>query len=141
VIAGIVFLAFELQQNNELMEAEARANQLDARLAHTAKLIEGVDLSSIGFKVDRGEELTPKEQYQMRLFAIYMYIQWEWQHREYVAGTLGEEDLPVAGWRNIVRDNNEEVESLYLAAWRTYSSSGARSDAYVQFMNDHVFGE
>jgi hypothetical protein len=40
VIAGIVFLALELQQNNELLGAEARATRVGSRQADNSLVLE-----------------------------------------------------------------------------------------------------
>ena len=59
VIAGIAFLAFELRQNNDLLEAEARARRTEIRIS-------GADLISSNPELNRAltleagrETLTP----------------------------------------------------------------------------------
>ena len=63
VIAGIVFLAFELRQNNELMEAEARFNRLTvSREAYNILSTNG-ELAEIIVKANNNESLTEVEHY------------------------------------------------------------------------------
>jgi hypothetical protein len=98
VLAGIIFLAMELQQNNEILSAQARRDQLDARSAAGALIIANADLSKITYKVSNGDKLTPYEEYRFGRWAYQVFRNWEWQYDEYLEGTLSEEDLPINGW-------------------------------------------
>ena len=66
VIAGIVFLGFELQQNNKLMEAEARdvRNVRIQDFIQQAYMVPG--LAEIILKVREGEPLTAIEKIKLR---------------------------------------------------------------------------
>ncbi len=71
VIAGIVFLAVELQQNNELLrvEVELSRNETTAELFIT--VAESPELATVLAKYQRDEELTPAEQLQLHSLARY----------------------------------------------------------------------
>ena len=135
VIAGIVFLAIELSQNNELLEAQTRRERLDVRMFYAPLLLDGIAIAPIQYKLRRGEPVTPEEE---EYYWQYTYINlalWEWQFDEYVAGTIGLEELPVEGWRGNVR----LVSTIYADAWEIYSATAARSQEFVAFMNENVF--
>jgi hypothetical protein len=100
VIAGIIFLAFELQQNNELLRAEARANQLEARRGSSLQLTTNPQLATIVYKLGNGESVTPEERYQFTWLARDLFVRWQWQFEEYQRGLIEEESLPVNGWAN-----------------------------------------
>ena len=100
VIAGIVFLGIELQQNNELLAAQARKDQLDARAVTLESITENSELALLSFKLENGDELTPLEQHRFEAWATNVFISWEWQYDEYQAGTLGGDDVPSGGWSN-----------------------------------------
>ena len=95
VIAGIIFLGFELQQNNELLAAQARRDQLDARTVALAAETNDSELALLGFKLASGDELTPVEQYRFEAWAFHLFIQWERQYDEYQAGTLAANEVSV----------------------------------------------
>lgn len=141
VIAGIGFLAIELAQNNDLLEAEARARQLDSRVAYAVQVLDDADIGTISYKAETGQQLSGEEEYYWRLFAIYNFIQWEWQHREYDTGTLAEEELPIEGWRSVVRDLDGDMFPIWVDAWGGYRQRGAISPEYVTFMNENVISE
>ena len=100
VIAGIIFLALELKQNNQLLRAQARRDQLDARAIALAAETKDTDLANLSFKLASGDPLTPFEQYRFEAWAFHLFIQWEWQYGEYRAGTLAADKVSVGGWRS-----------------------------------------
>lgn len=70
VIAGIVFLGFELRQNNELMEAEARATYASMDQTGWGFIIENPDIIEALIRDRNGEALTEADEY--RLNALWM---------------------------------------------------------------------
>ena len=58
IIAGIVFLGYELRQNNELMAAEARATRLSLQADLWGSLAENPGLAALLVKDRSGESLT-----------------------------------------------------------------------------------
>ena len=61
VIAGIVFLAVELQQNNQLMRAEAISTLLETRMVAIGDVIDNDSFAELLLKNRRGEILTDVE--------------------------------------------------------------------------------
>ena len=134
VLAGIIFLAMELQQNNEILSAQARRDQLDARSAAGALVIANADLSEILYKVSNGDKLTPFEEYRFGRWAYQVFRNWEWQHEEYLEGTLSEEDLPVVGWANQFKVHHPMLQNV----WRERKAN--LSPEFVQFIDGSVIG-
>ena len=100
VIAGIVFLAIELRQNNELMEAEARFNRLSIQTGSNTLLAGNTDLAQILAKANRNEELTDAEQLQARNFNVRVLSNMQWTFRE-----VPESEVPVELWRSLHKEN------------------------------------
>ena len=133
VLAGIVFLAVELQQNNEILEAQARRDQFDARSAGGAMLVANSDLAEITYKASNGEELTPFEEYRFARWSYQIFRAWEWQFDEYLAGTLSQGDLPTIGWANQFKN--------YPALQNNWEERKANlSPEFVQFIDKNVIG-
>jgi len=92
VIAGIVFLGLELQQNNELMATAANAAK-DERIEDLMEQIYSVPgLAEISLKAESGESLTESEQLMVRGFQLRTMYGWLPVLRDYNAGRL--ENLP-----------------------------------------------
>ena len=82
VIAGIVFLGFELQQNNELMEAQARYNRLSLSRDAWDKMAENGELEEIKFRSRNGESLTEVERIRVDASMTRFLVNMEWMYRE-----------------------------------------------------------
>lgn len=98
VIAGIVFLAVELRQNNRLLAAQARYSLRQYR-SDIADTIMTPHVLAATHKYALTENVTPAERSAALMTALKVIELWEWQHGEYAAGMLVREKLPVASWR------------------------------------------
>jgi len=65
IIAGIVFLGFELRQNNDLMVSEARATRASIAQDGWGYVIENPDLIDLLIKDRNGEQLTEAEEFRL----------------------------------------------------------------------------
>ena len=134
VLAGIVFLAVELQQNNEILEAQARRDQLEFRSKGGAMLIANPGLAGIAYKARNGEELSPSEQFKFAQWTYQIFRAWEWQFTEYLEGMLTEDELPTVGWANQFKDY-----SLMRSNW--YARKANLSPEFVQYIERNVVGQ
>ena len=98
VLAGIIFVAVELRQNNRLLEAQARYSLRQYR-SDIADTIMTPHVLEATHRYADGESLTPMEQSAALMTALKVIELWEWQHCEYEAGMLKRETLPVDSWR------------------------------------------
>ena len=82
VIAGIIFLAIELRQNNELLAADARFNRLQVTWNGWQSLAENGDLTVlIGFSRN-GEILEGSKQVRVDAVVMRILVAMEWLYRE-----------------------------------------------------------
>ena len=134
VIAGIAFLGFELNQNNALLESQARYNLVVQRAAINDAVREPSVLSAIQ-KQAAGEELDLAQTMTLTGVAARVIESWEWQYGEYQAGLLELRQLPVANWSRLYHGRLGARLPLQ-DIWNTRSSE---MDAeFVQFMTDNV---
>lgn len=110
VIAGIVFLAVELRQNNELLVSQARMNSLLARASYQQYVAtnEG-GIADILLKV-RDQELTGTEQFRLNVHWSLVLNNWASMFREVADGPLSESDMPIRVWAATMRNNPSLVE-------------------------------
>ncbi len=135
VIAGIVFLGIELQQNNELLAAQARRDQLDARAVTLESITENSELALLSFKLENGEELTPLEQHRFEAWAVNNFIQWEWQYNEIQAGSLAG-DVPFGGW-----SRRAQIWPQLREVWRNLPSEGRSpfGPEFIRYVEENIF--
>lgn len=86
VIAGIVFLAYELNQNNENLEAQSKFNYLMSRGEANLQNAHDPVFAEIIIKAGSNVELTPVEQTQLDFYFRYMFVGWEWAYGESLRG-------------------------------------------------------
>lgn len=99
---GIVFLAYELQQNNVLMQAQAGQSLSENRVGNSRAILEMPSVAALAVKLDSGANLTPEEKWQEMAIYQRMMINWEWEYLEFRAGRLAEDQLPINAWvRNL----------------------------------------
>jgi len=98
VIAGIIFLALELRQNNSLLAAQARYSLRQYR-SDIADTIMAPHVLEATHKYASGENLSPAERSAALMTALKVIELWEWQYGEYAAGALGRGKLPLDAWR------------------------------------------
>ncbi len=98
VIAGLIFLAMEIRQNNRLLAAQARYSlrQYRSDIADSLMLPHVIEATH---KWARGEEISPEERSTGLMVAIKIVELWEWQYGEYAAGMLQKSELPIGAWR------------------------------------------
>jgi len=103
VIAGLVFLAMEVRQNNKFLAAQTRYSLRQYRSDVSDSLMLPHVLEAI-HKWARGESVTPAERSTGLMVAMKMVELWEWQYGELAAGMLKQEELPINSWRQWFHD-------------------------------------
>jgi hypothetical protein len=111
VLIGIFFLAIELRQNNELMEAEARFNRVSASAeAYNIRSTNG-ELAEIHVKVNKSQPLTDVELYRFESSHMRFLINMEWIFREMPEDST---DRKYAERRLASALSNNQRRSIYL---------------------------
>jgi len=65
VIAGILFLAIELQQNNDLLSAQARAARIELKTDFEGSVYQSAELAEIIARAHANDELTEAEEIRL----------------------------------------------------------------------------
>lgn len=115
VIAGIVFLALEIRQNNTLMTSQSRENQSAQVLAIQADVFSNPDLSEILIKAGSGESLSAAEQLRLDAFQQRVLLGMQFQFEEFQNGALDRVNL--VAWRAIYRGENSTLRVPLHRAW------------------------
>ena len=132
VIAGIIFLAFEIRQNNELLTVQASYTQFNMVRERRTRLIENVGgLADLVTRQTNGEELSETELMRLLLNWLDIVDSWEWQYRENQAGRLPDDVLNIEDWQILLR--------LYPALREQYERTKPRRDQdFLRFMEERV---
>jgi hypothetical protein len=128
VIAGIAFLAFELNQNNEQLSAQSRYNYYHERIEAQRMLATDGELSSIAVKLFSGDDLSPTEQFRMTFLARAIFITIEYEFIELQRGRITLEEFSIPGKR-------ATFETLEFA-WADYRSIAPED--FVEFVEREI---
>lgn len=88
VVAGIIFLAIELRQNNELLLSESRQAAMSN---DQAALLAGLDNVDIFVKWMSEDQLSVEDQYRLSMIFIVDLRNREFEYAQYLNGVLDEE--------------------------------------------------
>ena len=126
VLGGILLLAYELHQNNELMHVQARFNRLAINTENYTLRVENPDLAEAWKKAYGNEPLSSSERTLVEAFAMRVLLVREWSYKE-----LPESEIPVERWKR----NQNRVEQLRMVFER---EKGDLDPGFVQFMEENV---
>ena len=126
VLGGILLLAYELHQNNELMAVQARFNRLAINTENYTLRVENPDLAEAWKKAYGNETLSSSERTLVEAFAMRVLLVREWSYKE-----LPESEIPVERWKR----NQNRVEQLRMVFER---EKGDLDPGFVQFMEENV---
>ncbi len=133
VIAGIIFLAFELRQNNELLASQARSNLVAAQESYQQNIVANAGgIADIIFKV-RTEEANAVERFRLNVHWSLLINNWASMYGEVESGPLDEDDLTVRLWARTL-DLNPDLEVFWNTAKDDYSAD------FIQFVEKRVMG-
>jgi len=102
VLAGIVFLAFEVRQNNNQLRAQSRFNYFHTRIELSREAATNFNLSQITLKKASGDLLTPQESYHSKMWAVTIITAWRYEFGEYKQGNLTLPELDLANKRRTI---------------------------------------
>lgn len=129
VIAGIIFLALELRQNNSLLEAQTSFAQFSVERERRTRLLENrAGLLEALLKARSGEELTRLERAQLTAHRLDILDSWLWQYRESLVGRLDPRLLNLDNWQALWRQD-EGLQDVY---HRIFARRNADFDRYIE---------
>ena len=134
VIASVVFLALEINQNTTLLEAEARTARAQIRIDAYDHLANNADLIRARIKDRNGETLTEFDEQLLRSSTLAMLTRWQYVFGEWQAGLLQEDELPVADWRISIMGSPVNHKT-----WEEVGRVSFKPD-FVDWMESNVVG-
>lgn len=136
VLVGLLLLAFELNQNRDMIRAQTR-NEIATGVMQLMSLpAENPQLASVVRRGDAGEELTPDEQFQYRRFQIATFRYYENAYYQYRQGMYDEAEFSKQkeAWRGYAGRSPGSV-----AVWCEMRSNF--STGFVEEMDTTIIGE
>ena len=132
VIAGILFLAIEVGQNNALLGAQARTDRVAIRLDAGDQLATNLHLIDAIVKDRAGGPLSPSEELLLEEWYLATLVRFQYVFVENQEGLIEDSYLPVDGWAAVMYK-----EPKMLDVWNRMGERELRPD-FVKFMNEQV---
>ena len=134
VIAGIIFLAVEVQQNSDLLEAETRAVRAASRTNFSALILQNDELLGSIARAEAGESLSAEDELRLYYLGRAVLIGWQSGYREAQLGNVADEAVMID---SMVEDFHEIGDVPRLdKAWERYKRN---LDAdFIRFMEENV---
>lgn len=133
VIGSLIFVAFEIRQNNELLAAEARALRHENR-SHDSnrQFLNNPHLAELVFKSNSGQQLTDVEQFTMERMFNQMLLNFQYVYVETQRGQLDEGDLNPSLMKHAFYSNAGMPKYWQEAAEKQFLPD------FVQWMNENI---
>jgi hypothetical protein len=132
VLIGIVFVALELRQNNELMAAEARFNRVTVSRDAWQAMAENGDYANLLVRARRGEELSETDEFRAKASNMRYLVNMDWIYRE----------LPVdSAERNYMRQSliSASTNPVFLRVWAAEKTHF--SPAFVEWVEQEILAD
>ncbi|MDX1404681.1 MAG: hypothetical protein R3192_09085 [Woeseiaceae bacterium] len=140
VVASIIFLAVEIRQNSELLEAEIRTIRHGFRAADYLLPMEHEQFGIALLKMHNGESLTEYETLILHRSMAVTLFNYQYVFTEYKLGRISESDLPIRVWRLDLDGEND-----YRPGWwpdlREYWEATKHTNfdpEFVEWMDENI---
>jgi len=133
ILAGLVLLAVELNQNNQLMRSAGVISLNEKAMEWNARIAENHEVAEIISKAINSEVLTDTEQIRLRALTNVLLAGWVMDFQQYQTGLVTEEYMNgiVPRYRDALR--NRPYQSVF---WETIKDTYPQD--FVRFMDECV---
>lgn len=139
VIAGIVFLVFELQQNNELLESEIRSTRHIVRRDDYLLPLEHPQLGEALIKHRHGEPLSEYEGIILNRAMMTNLFNLQYVFTEYRQGRIEESAIPIESWRGSFNGDTLSQPGYWPDTQEFWDANKFEFDpSFVQWMEENV---
>ena len=133
VLGGILLLAYELRQNNELLLVEAGQRALENRAGALQRWADdNGEMMQLRLKAVRDDQLTTEEEWRVLSDAGSLFVVWEWEYQQFESGRLAY--IPVAGYRGTL-NRWPYIVDLWNTQLRPFFS-----EDFARFIDEEVLG-
>jgi hypothetical protein len=139
VIAGIIFLGVELQQNNSALEAQTSFALSQNRATSWQVIRDSSELANLFVKLADRQQLTPAEELQVLSHEYSTLVNMQWEFLETRAGRISVDQLPLEGWRGLVHGRSPVKLTSFDRDWE--SLRGLLDPEFVEFFRENVVNE
>lgn len=131
VIAGIVFLAYEIRQNNLYLQEEARNNLFQNRQNGALRRGMNPDIARILYWQETDEPLSELDRRRQADLIMANFLSWQYDYQSVQRGILDSSDLATSGIRT-TWENMAGVEEIWARRKMSFDP------VFVEWMEENV---
>ena len=132
VIAGIAFLATQIQQTNQIMQRDAQNQRDDRQIAINMSIYQDEGLAQILVRQNEGQEISAVEKLRLDYFYTNYFIEWETRFRQIQNGLMDASELNPTGVKRRL-SFNPGMRNFFMQDQRL-----VLSPAFVEWMDENV---
>jgi hypothetical protein len=140
VIAGIVFLGYELRQNNASIEAQIRGTRHIVRRDDFLLPLQNREFAETLIKHRHGEQLTEYETLILNRSIMANLLNLRFVFNEFRQGRILEENIPIDSWRKSF-ENRSLADVGYWPNARAFWEENKTEEfdpAFVEWMDENI---
>jgi len=136
VIAGVFFLAYEIDQNTKQLRAQASYNLLQNRTLNSQLFLSNDELLASLIRARSGDQLSDVDEARLEILARKGILNWHWEWGQFVDGNLSEYELPINGFRRAFHNGYGPNTNPFPDAWEDLKDT-VRPE-FVVWMEENV---
>ena len=137
VIAGIVFLAFELQQNSESLNLQVRLDRESVQRQGIRNRLEYPEVVDATAKAMRGESLSLEDEIRLGDLNRGALTDWKFGYMQMRDGVLDLEAIPIGQWRQYFH----RIAPLMAQSWEDYKLGIPNDTEFIEWFEKNVVNE
>jgi len=134
IIGGIVFLGFELRQNNEALRLQARLDREDVVRQGLMNRIDNPDVIRATAKAMREETLSLEEELLLNDLNRGALMDWWFAYRQAQDGALDAEALPLSNWRRYFHEIHPRMDQ----SWAEFQLAIPQEVEYIRWFEENI---
>jgi len=136
VIASIGFLAFQLEQNNRLLRAQASFNLLENRARVRDIVVDGSEAAEFWTRVNSRTPLSAADEFRLIAFVQRILLNWQFEYGQYVDGNLSESELPIEAYVAAFEGQGFARILIFQEVWESFKDE--LRPEFIQWMEENV---
>jgi hypothetical protein len=137
VIAGILFLAFELQQNSESLDLQVRLDRESVQRQGIRNRLEYPEVVDATAKAMRGESLSVEDEIRLGDLNRGALTDWRFGYMQMRDGVLELEAIPINQWRQYFH----EIAPRMPQSWEEYKLGIPHDTEFIEWFEENIVNE
>jgi hypothetical protein len=134
VVGSLIFVAFEIRQNNDALNLQARLERENVIRQGLRGRVDPSDVARAAARAIDGEVLGSEEILVLDDLNRAILTDWWRAYRQVQDGVIDVDTLPIGGWRGIFHSGYPRINP----SWDQFQLTHSRDTEFIQWFEDNV---